>query len=85
MLLDATLTFLNFGLAKAEGFQRGFQSKEQGLVPIFLQWWHVHQDSFRRRTLVAAPAARPCLIPSPKLRNYHGLAASNQNASADAG
>src|SRR5208282_6635995 len=35
MLLDATITFLNFGLAKAEGFQRGFQSKEQGLVPIF--------------------------------------------------
>ena len=35
MLLDATITFLNFGLAKAEGFQRGFQSKEQGLVPTF--------------------------------------------------
>ena len=35
---------------------------------FFLQWWHVHQDSFRRRTSRAAPAARPCLIPSPKLR-----------------
>src|SRR5271166_3686558 len=40
---------------------------------FFLQWWHVHQDSFRRRTLGAAPAARPCLIPSPKLRITMGL------------
>jgi hypothetical protein len=29
---------------------------------FFLQWWHVHQAFFRRRTLGAAPAARPCLI-----------------------
>ena len=37
MLLDTTITFLDFGLAKAEGFQRGFQSKEQCLVSTTMQ------------------------------------------------
>ena len=37
MLLDTTITFLNFGLIKAVGFERGFQGKEQCLFPITMQ------------------------------------------------
>jgi hypothetical protein len=35
MLLDATITFLNFGLDEMVGVQRGFQSKEESYVSEF--------------------------------------------------
>src|ERR1700736_6721637 len=37
MMLDATITILNFDLAKAVGFQRYFQGEEQCGVPIAMQ------------------------------------------------
>jgi hypothetical protein len=37
MMLDATITILDFDLAKAIGFERDFQGKERCLVSIAMQ------------------------------------------------
>src|ERR1700693_5289211 len=71
MLLDATITFLNFGLAKAVVFQRGFQRKEQCFTPITMQTLgHRIARSFN-----------PCVGQSGKL---HWISLSGDNRLDDA-
>jgi hypothetical protein len=79
MTLDATITILNFDLAKAVGFERDFQGKGQCPVPIAMQTFGtVSRDALIRELHKAAAALdsfarqqslRGCS--SPSRRRYH--------------